>query len=163
MLRRAGGGDDGGGRIKPRQRDGPTVHDDSGAGQHGGGQAGQAGLAEEPDGAGARRGDHHRQGPHGGECVAEEVAKSEGVKLPADTDAKHKAAYAKLSGLSGAAFDKAYIANQVNDHDNTVNLINHEEESTHNAPLMKFLDVTFPKIKMHTKMLHQIKAGMTAV
>ena len=90
-----------------------------------------------------------------------QVATSEDVTLPADTDAKHKAAYAKLSGLSSAAFDQAYIANQVNDHDNTVNLINHEDESTHNAPLMKFLAVTFPKIKMHTKMLHQIQASMS--
>ena len=87
-----------------------------------------------------------------------QVAKREGVMLPKDTDPAHKAAYAKLSGLSGAAFDKAYITNQVNDHDDTVGLINHEQESTHNGPLMAFLAETKPNIQMHTKMLHQIKA-----
>jgi putative membrane protein len=89
-----------------------------------------------------------------------QVATREGVRLPKDTDPAHKAAFRKLSGLSGAAFDKAYIANQVNDHDKTVGLINHEEESTNNGPLKAFLAVTYPKIQMHTKMLHQIQAGM---
>ncbi|MBV9851756.1 MAG: DUF4142 domain-containing protein [Armatimonadetes bacterium] len=69
-----------------------------------------------------------------------------------------------MSRLSGATFDRTYIAGQVKDHDKTVALINHEEgglQKKPNQPLQQFLDVTFPKIKMHTQELHQIQAGMS--
>jgi putative membrane protein len=49
--------------------------------------------------------------------AVQEVAQSKNVTLPTEPDAKHKKMAAKLDKLSGAAFDKAYLANAgVSDH-----------------------------------------------
>ena len=91
-----------------------------------------------------------------------QIAKRQGVALPSDTDPKHKAIYAKLSGMSGTAFDKMYIGGQVKDHDKTVALIKHEQEITQDQPLKTFLAETLPKINMHTLDLHQINGRLAA-
>lgn len=47
----------------------------------------------------------------------QDVAKSKNVTLPSEPDAKHKKMADHLNGLSGAAFDKEYLANAgVKDH-----------------------------------------------
>ena len=43
-------------------------------------------------------------------------AQQKNVTLPAEIDAKHKATHERLAKLSGAAFDKAYMADMVEDH-----------------------------------------------
>ena len=49
--------------------------------------------------------------------AVQDVAKSKNVTLPTEPDAKHKKMASKLDSLSGAAFDKAYLANAgVKDH-----------------------------------------------
>jgi putative membrane protein len=44
------------------------------------------------------------------------LAQSESIPWPADMDAKHKETIQRLSKLSGAAFDKAYMQQMVQDH-----------------------------------------------
>jgi putative membrane protein len=47
----------------------------------------------------------------------QQVAQNKNVTLPTEPDAKHKKMADKLNGLSGAAFDKAYVTNAgVADH-----------------------------------------------
>lgn len=47
----------------------------------------------------------------------QKVAQAKNVTLPSEPDAAHKQAAARLSGLSGAAFDKAYLEQAgVKDH-----------------------------------------------
>jgi putative membrane protein len=49
--------------------------------------------------------------------AVQEVAQSKNVTLPTEPDAKHKKMAARLDKLSGAAFDKAYLASAgVSDH-----------------------------------------------
>jgi putative membrane protein len=88
-----------------------------------------------------------------------QVAKKDHYALPKDIDAQHKAAYAKLSRLSGAAFDKAYIAGQVKDHDKTVALFKKQMQVTQEPNLKTFETDYLPKIQQHTDMLHQIQQG----
>src|SRR6185312_1533412 len=49
-----------------------------------------------------------------------EVASKESIDLPTSLDAKQQAMVDKLSKLSGAAFDKAYMKDMVKDHDTDV-------------------------------------------
>ncbi len=91
-----------------------------------------------------------------------QVAMKEGVILPTQTDPMHKAVYAKLTTLSGPAFNTHYISGQVKDHDKTVVMIRHEMATTHNALLLAFLKETLPKILGHTAELHQINAQFRA-
>jgi putative membrane protein len=87
-----------------------------------------------------------------------EVAQSERVALPKEIDRTHQEAYAHLEKLSGAAFDKAYIAGQVKDHHMTVALFK-KHEATKNGPLKDFITEYLPKIEEHTKMLDDVQAG----
>ena len=44
------------------------------------------------------------------------LAAQKSVKLPAEVDAKHKAAYDKLAKAKGAGFDAAFMSHMVSDH-----------------------------------------------
>jgi putative membrane protein len=86
-----------------------------------------------------------------------QIARREGVMLPMSMDAKHKMMYARLSHMSGTAFNHAYINGQVKDHVKALAMLSHEQMMTHNRPLLTFLRETTPKIKMHARELRQIQ------
>jgi putative membrane protein len=49
--------------------------------------------------------------------AVQQVAQSKDVSLPSEPDSKHQAMAAKLNGMSGSAFDRAYLAQAgVHDH-----------------------------------------------
>ena len=82
------------------------------------------------------------------------------MALPTDTDAKHKAAYAKLSRLSGTAFDKAYMAGQEKDHAATVKLFESEIAKGQDKDLSGFASKNLPAIEDHTKMIFQVGSSL---
>ncbi len=84
------------------------------------------------------------------------VAQTNHMTLPTDTDPMHKAAYAKLSKLSGTAFDKAYMAGQEKDHAATVKLFEEEIAMGKNGDLSAFASKNLPTIEDHTKMVFQV-------
>jgi putative membrane protein len=49
-----------------------------------------------------------------------QLAKSEGMDLPSQVDAKHKSAMERLQGMNGSAFDTAYMQSMVQDHERTL-------------------------------------------
>ena len=49
-----------------------------------------------------------------------EVAGKMNVKVPSEVSAKHHATIEKMSGMSGAGFDKAYVAAMVMDHEKDI-------------------------------------------
>ena len=63
-----------------------------------------------------------------------QAASQAGIELPADTSAKHKQLVQKLSGLSGAAFDKAYMDAMVKDHVEDVAGIREGREGARQLP-----------------------------
>ena len=88
------------------------------------------------------------------------VAENKKMSLPSDTDAKHKAALAKLSRLSGMAFDKAYMAGQEKDHAATVKLFESEIASGEDKDISGFASKNLPTIEDHTKMIFQVGANL---
>jgi predicted outer membrane protein len=58
------------------------------------------------------------------------------LSLPADAESKYKAALSKLEKLNGAAFDKAYMDDQVKDHEKSVNLFGHEATADVRGPAL---------------------------
>ena len=88
------------------------------------------------------------------------VAQNKKLTLPSDTDPKHKAAYAKLAALSGAAFDKAYMAGQEKDHAATVKLFEAEIASGEDKDISGFASKNLPTIEDHTKMIFQVGSGL---
>ena len=70
-------------------------------------------------------------------------------KLPSALNAEHQAAYKKLSGLSGAAFDKAYMDSQVKDHVAAYKVFSEGAKDSENLDLKGFFDKHDEHIKMH--------------
>ena len=78
------------------------------------------------------------------------------TSIPSKTDPMHAAIIAKLSGLSGAAFDKAYMASQEKAHTDTVNLFEKEIAMGKSANFTAFATKNLPEIEDHTKMIYQV-------
>jgi putative membrane protein len=85
-----------------------------------------------------------------------QAASQEGIELPADTSAKHKQMVQKLSGLSGAAFDKAYMAAMVKDHVEDVKEFEKASKAPGDSPVKKFAANTLPTLKDHLQMAREI-------
>ncbi len=81
-----------------------------------------------------------------------QVAATKGVTLPSDMDAKSKAAYARLSGLKGAAFDKAYLKTQVMGHQEQAALFQREIKMGQDADTKAFASKTLPTVQEHLQM-----------
>jgi putative membrane protein len=87
------------------------------------------------------------------------VATKNGVTLPADLDARHKAIVDKLSKLSGAEFDKTYIAEMVKDHEKDAIAFKDASKTANNPDVKGFAAKTLPVIKSHLKKINAIAAA----
>jgi putative membrane protein len=85
-----------------------------------------------------------------------QAASQEGIELPADTNAKHKKVAEKLSGLSGAAFDKAYMDEMVKDHNQDVKEFQKASKASGNSPVKQFAANTLPTLKDHQQMAKEL-------
>ena len=88
------------------------------------------------------------------------VAQDNQMTLPTDTDPMHKAVISKMSGLSGSAFDKAYMGSQEKAHTATVALFEKEIATGKNAGLTAFASKNLPTIEDHTKMIYQVGSNL---
>jgi len=84
------------------------------------------------------------------------IASKESIDLPSQLDSKHQAVLDRLSKLSGADFDKAYVKEMVKDHDMDVKEFQREAQNGQNAALRDFASKTLPTLQEHQKMIHDI-------
>jgi len=88
------------------------------------------------------------------------IAHSKGAKPPADTDKKHQAALKKLQGLSGAEFDRAYMRQMVQDHQEVLQLAQKTAKSTKDAELKAHLEKGAPHIQEHLDQAKKLSAQL---
>ncbi|MGA9528981.1 MAG: DUF4142 domain-containing protein [Terriglobales bacterium] len=81
-----------------------------------------------------------------------QVASKEGIDLPTDLNAKDKMLKERLSKLSGATFDRAYMESMVKDHKQDVADFIRESKSGGDPQVKAFASKTLPILKDH---LHQ--------
>lgn len=86
-------------------------------------------------------------------------AATAGVTLPTALDAKHQALVARMSGLSGAAFDKAYAKEMVKDHTKAVQLFQREADRGTDAGLKSFASSKLPTLQEHLQMARSLNTG----
>lgn len=79
------------------------------------------------------------------------LAEQKGVTVPTDLDAKDKATYNRLSGMKGAAFDRAYMNDMVKDHTKDVAEFRKESKSAKDSDLKNFASQTLPTLQDHLK------------
>ncbi len=89
-----------------------------------------------------------------------QLAGKKNVTLPTELDAEHKTIKDKLSGLSGAEFDKAYVNAMVSDHEKTVNLFKTQADGGTDADAKAFATKTLPKLQGHLDMVKGIESNM---
>jgi putative membrane protein len=80
------------------------------------------------------------------------LASQKGITLPTDLDAKHQATYDRLSKLSGADFDRAYMADMVKDHHEDVNEFRKESQSGSDPDVKAWAAKTLPTLEHHLQM-----------
>ena len=79
------------------------------------------------------------------------VASTKQIPVSSALDAKHKATYDRLSKLSGAAFDRAYVADMLMDHKQDVAAFRREIKSGKDADIKAWASNTLPTVEDHLK------------
>lgn len=78
------------------------------------------------------------------------------VALPTEPSAKQKADLKRISGLHGEAFDRAYMALMVADHNKDVAEFRRASTTARNADLKAWAGKTLPTLEEHQKMARDI-------
>lgn len=86
-----------------------------------------------------------------------QVAASKGIELPATVSETQKQDIEKLSKLSGAEFDRQYMAMMVDDHDKDVADFGDEAKNGSDAQIKAFAAKILPTLQEHQRMAHEIK------
>ena len=84
-----------------------------------------------------------------------EVAGKMGVTVPAKISAKHQAMITKMSDMSGAAFDNAYVPDMVKDHKKDIAEFEAAQKMVKNEDLKKFIDSTLETMKDHLQKIEK--------
>jgi putative membrane protein len=90
------------------------------------------------------------------------IAAKKGITLPATIDSKDQATYDRLSKLSGAEFDRAYMRDMVSDHRTDVSEFRRESEHGADPDLKAFAAKTLPTLEEHLKMAEQTEGQVKA-
>ncbi len=80
------------------------------------------------------------------------LAQSKTVTLPTAIGAQHKALEERLSKLSGAAFDRAYMEAMVSEHRKAVTSFRTESQSGKDAEVKAWAAKTLPTLEQHLEM-----------
>lgn len=80
------------------------------------------------------------------------------VALPSAPDAKEKKLYDRLSKLSGAAFDKAYVRAMLTDHEVDVKEFEKESNNGSDPDVKAWAAKTLPTLKNHLQMVRGLSS-----
>ncbi|MEJ0018521.1 MAG: DUF4142 domain-containing protein [Acetobacteraceae bacterium] len=89
----------------------------------------------------------------------QQLARQQSVTLPARPDAKEAAAEHRLTGLNGAAFDKAYVQQELQDHQQTVALFQKQASTGQDPALKAFAQKTLPTLQQHLQMVQALNTA----
>jgi len=90
-----------------------------------------------------------------------EAATKASINVPDSIDSKHQARIDKLSKLSGADFDKAYLKDQLKDHQEDVRAFEREAQNGSEPAVKEFAAKTLPTLQEHLSMVKDLNKGKT--
>jgi putative membrane protein len=90
------------------------------------------------------------------------AAESEGMTLPSDVNGKQQVMYDRLSKLSGAQFDAAYVKDMLMDHEEDVKDFKKESESGRDEKFRSFASQTLPVIQGHLDKLRAMEPQVSS-
>jgi len=92
-----------------------------------------------------------------------QLAAKESIDVPDALDSKRRSRIDKLSKLSGADFDRAYIKDQVKDHQNDVREFQAEAQNGNDPAVKGFASKTLPVLEEHLRMIKELDKGKKAI
>ena len=88
-----------------------------------------------------------------------EIAGKSNIEVPAALDSKHQSRIDKLAKLSGPEFDKAYLKDQVKDHERDVDDFKSEAQGGSDPNVKQFALQTLPTLQEHLTAVKDLKKG----
>jgi len=88
------------------------------------------------------------------------LAAKKNVMLPTAVDAKHKATYDRLSKLSGAAFDSAYVSDMMSDHEADVAKFGAVAKNSADPDVKAWAEKTLPTLREHLTAVQDAKRSI---
>jgi putative membrane protein len=86
------------------------------------------------------------------------LAQDKGITPPAELDGKHKKLHDRLSKLSGAEFDRAYVSEMVKDHRKDVKDFQREAAKAKDGDVKSYAAKTLPTLQEHLKQVEDLQA-----
>lgn len=80
------------------------------------------------------------------------IASEKQVSMPSAPDAKDQATLKRLEGMSGPAFDRAYLQSQIAGHKEAISAFEKEAKSGKDPELKSFASSTLPELQEHLRM-----------
>lgn len=88
------------------------------------------------------------------------LATKKGLTVPTAPNAQQKATRDRLAGLSGSAFDRAYMQQMEQDHAKAVALFQREAAQGQDSTLKQWASTTLPKLQNHLAMAQREMANV---
>ena len=85
-----------------------------------------------------------------------QVATQDNLTLPTGLDSKHQGRIDKLAKLAGPAFDKAYVKDQLKDHESDVREFTAEAQGGSDPTLKAFASSTLPVLQQHLALIKDL-------
>ena len=86
-----------------------------------------------------------------------QIASKSNIEVPAALDSKHQSRIDKLAKLSGPAFDKAYVKDQLKDHERDVDDFKSEAQNGSDPNVKQFAMQTLPTLQEHLSAVKDLK------
>jgi putative membrane protein len=90
----------------------------------------------------------------------QQIAARKSLQLPTAPKSEQQAEFDKLSQLSGADFDREYVAYMTEDHEEDAEVFEAQAQHGNDADIKAFAAKTLPVIQHHLQMIKDIKAKM---
>lgn len=87
----------------------------------------------------------------------QQIAQGAGMTLPSQPSNKEQEAMQKLQNLSGPAFDKAFVRDEIKDHRKDIGEFQKEAQSGSDPALKAFAEKTLPVLQKHLQMAQSLK------
>jgi putative membrane protein len=86
-----------------------------------------------------------------------QAAAKSNIEVPTSLDSKHQSHIDKLAKLSGPEFDKAYLKDQVKDHEHDVDKFKDEAQYGSDPNVKQFAMATLPTLQEHLSAVKDLK------
>jgi putative membrane protein len=88
------------------------------------------------------------------------LAQQKGLTVPGEVDARHRQLHDRLTKLTGAEFDRAYIEAMVKDHRRDVSEFRRQAQGAKDPDVKAWAGKTLPTLEDHAGQVQQIQAQL---